>query len=230
MNEPTYIVAGCKPWNRFIFDTVISKFSGKWFYIGDENDLNLEKISILNPRYVFFLNWSWKVTDAIVKAYECVCFHPTDLPYGRGGSPIQNLILCGHNETKLTAFQMTPRLDEGPIYLKEDLSLEGRAEDIFKRFMNVAAMMIQKLILAQTKPSPQQGEAVTFKRRNPSQSAVPSGLSPMALYDFIRMLDAPGYPKAYIEREGVRFEFSNASLSDNGVTAQVFILTPKKSL
>ncbi len=25
--------------------------------------------------------------------FECVCFHMTDVPYGRGGSPLQNLII-----------------------------------------------------------------------------------------------------------------------------------------
>ena len=45
------------------------------------------------PKYIFFPHWSKKVDTKIVNNYECVCFHETDLPYGRGGSPIQNLIL-----------------------------------------------------------------------------------------------------------------------------------------
>ena len=43
----------------------------------------------------------------------------TDLPYGRGGSPLQNLILDNKQKTMISAFKMTERMDEGPIYIKK---------------------------------------------------------------------------------------------------------------
>ena len=44
------------------------------------------------------------------------------------------------------------------------------------------------------------------------------------VYDYIRMLDAEGYPKAFIENEYFRFEFSRATLkSDNSIIADVRI-------
>lgn len=229
MDNQTYIVAGCKPWNRLVFDEVISKFPGRWFYIGDQRELSLGAVQNLNPRYLFFLNWSWRVSDELVNNYECVCFHPTDLPYGQGGSPIQNLISRGHSQTKLTAFQMTPQLDQGPIYFKEDLSLEGTAQDIFLRFMGVASLMIQKMIQEEPKPQLQTGRVTVFKRRRPEESEIPPGLNAKALYDFIRMLDAPGYPKAFVQHKGLCFEFSNASLSEDKILARVSITPLKKS-
>ena len=36
------------------------------------------------------------------------------------------------------------------------------------------------------------------------------------LYDFIRMLDADGYPNAYIKYGKLKFEFSNANYDANG--------------
>ena len=36
------------------------------------------------------------------------------------------------------------------------------------------------------------------------------------MYDYIRMLDADGYPKAFIENEYFKFEFSKASLKTKG--------------
>jgi methionyl-tRNA formyltransferase len=41
------------------------------------------------------------------------------------------------------------------------------------------------------------------------------------------MLDAPGYPKAYIETSGFRIELSNASLSENGVEG-IFRITRRE--
>ena len=56
----------------------------------------------------------------------------TDLPYGRGGSPLQNLIIIrGLKTTKITAFKCVAEIDVGPVYLKKTLSLEGNAQDIY---------------------------------------------------------------------------------------------------
>ena len=55
----------------------------------------------------------------------------TDVPYGRGGSPLQNLILAGHTETKLTALRMVNEMDGGPVYVKMPLKLEGAAQEIY---------------------------------------------------------------------------------------------------
>lgn len=57
----------------------------------------------------------------------------TDVPYGRGGSPLQNLILAGHADTQLTALKMVEEMDAGPVYAKRPLSLEGKAQDIYEK-------------------------------------------------------------------------------------------------
>ena len=57
----------------------------------------------------------------------------TDLPYGRGGSPLQNLIIRGHRDTQLTALKCEENVDEGPVYAKTPLSLSGSAEEILAR-------------------------------------------------------------------------------------------------
>ena len=37
------------------------------------------------------------------------------------------------------------------------------------------------------------------------------------------MLDAEGYPKAFMQHAGARYEFSHAKLSNEGVSASVFV-------
>ena len=66
----------------------------------------------------------------------------TDLPYGRGGSPLQNLIQRGHNTTMLTALRCNEGCDTGDIYLKRSLSLCGTAEEIFIRADTIIEQMI----------------------------------------------------------------------------------------
>ena len=43
------------------------------------------------------------------------------------------------------------------------------------------------------------------------------------LHDFIRMLDAEGYPPAFLECDGFRFEFTRAALYDNRIVSDVKI-------
>src|ERR1700722_6846901 len=155
-----YLVLGCKPWNRRLFDESLRPLPGRWTFADSAEALTLDFVRKLSPRYIFFLHWSWKVPEQIVKQFECVCFHMTDVPYGRGGSPLQNLIIRGHRETKLTALRMTEEFDAGPVYMKEPLSLEGGAEEIYLRAGRLSAEMIDRIVREEMRPVSQEGKAV----------------------------------------------------------------------
>jgi methionyl-tRNA formyltransferase len=223
-----YIVAGCKSWHRRVFGEVLSKLEGEWHYVGEREQLSLENIRALRPRYAFFLHWSWKVPPEILDEVECVCFHMTDVPYGRGGSPLQNLIVRGHRNTKLTALRMTSEFDAGPVYLRRNLSLEGGAEEIYLRACTLSADMIKQIVQDEMQPLPQTGEPVNFRRRKPEESRIAKLDSLEQLHDFIRMLDAEGYPRAFLSHAGYRFEFSRSALYDGRIVADVQITVEPK--
>jgi methionyl-tRNA formyltransferase len=220
---PAYVVASCKSWHKVNYDRISTAYVGDWHWVESPEQL-LECVRRVQPKYVFFLHWNWIVPAEIWAEYECVCFHMTDVPYGRGGSPLQNLILAGHSQTKLTALRMVGEVDAGPIYLKQPLSLAGTAQEIYLRAGELSFEMIRKIVDAEPVPQAQRGEPTFFKRRKPDQSHLPTNSDPKAIYDFIRMLDADGYPHAYIEYGNMRFEFSSAKLSADGVSASVNIL------
>jgi len=223
-SDNAYLVLGCKPWNRRIYNEMLAGLPGNWQFIGSREEFALDVVRKMAPRYIFFLHWSWQVPSEIVDDYECVCFHMTDVPYGRGGSPLQNLILRDHRETKLTALRMTGEIDAGPVYFKESLSLEGNAEEIYLRATRLSATLIKRFMNERPKPSAQDGEVVTFTRRKPQESRIGPQGSLDELHDFIRMLDAEGYPRAFLEHAGFRLEFSRSSLYDGRIVADVKIL------
>jgi methionyl-tRNA formyltransferase len=196
---------------------------GRWHYIDSPADLASSPVNEIRPRYIFFLHWSWKVPDELVNGWECICFHMTDVPFGRGGSPLQNLIVRGHRETMLTALRMTGEFDAGPVYMKERLSLEGGAEEIYLRAGRLSASMIQRIIRSEPKPVPQRGKPVSFKRRKAAESELRSPASLEELHDFMRMLDAEGYPRAFLRHGGFRFEFSRPALYDGRIVADVIV-------
>ena len=230
MRRPSrrYIVAGCKSWNRSAFDQILSKLAGEWDYVGEPEQLSLARVRELRPRFAFFLHWSWKVPPEILDEVECVCFHMTDVPYGRGGSPLQNLIARGHRDTKLTALRMMPEMDAGPVYMKRSLSLEGGAEEIYLRATRLSADMIQQIVRDEMQPTAQTGEPVKFRRRKPEESQIARLDSLEQLHDFIRMLDAEGYPRAFLSHAGYRFEFSRSALYDGRIVADVQISVESK--
>ncbi|MGC1787917.1 MAG: hypothetical protein WA718_14340 [Terriglobales bacterium] len=197
--------------------------AGEWHYIAKREQLSLENFLELHPRYAFFLHWSWKVPPEILDEVECVCFHMTDVPYGRGGSPLQNLIIRGHRHTKLTALKMTSEFDMGPVYLKRNLSLEGGAEEIYLRACTLSADMIKQIVQDEMDPVPQTGVPVNFRRRKPEESQIAKIDSLEQLHDLIRMLDAEGYPRAFLSHAGYRFEFSRSALYDGRIVADVCV-------
>ncbi len=229
MKNKTYLVAGYKPWNHRIFDEIISKSPGRWHFIGNPEQLSLDTVRALSPRYIFFLHWSWKVPDEIIKEYECVAFHMTDLPFGRGGSPLQNLIARGIHETKISAIKVTEEFDAGPIYLQRNLCLHGSAEEIYIRATYKSADMIERIISQDLKPVPQRGKSTVFKRRRPEDSEIRSLHTVHQLYDFIRMVDAEGYPRAFCYYKGFRYELSRATLYDGRIEANVIITRQEDS-
>jgi methionyl-tRNA formyltransferase len=121
----------------------------------------------------------------------------------------------------LTALRMTNELDGGPVYLKRPLSLEGCAKEIFSRASDLIVQMIDELVVNEPKPVMQEGKPTVFARRKPSQSELPTAVTPEGLYDHIRMLDAPGYPNAFLQHGAWRASFTDARLSGNIVEARV---------
>lgn len=184
--------------------------------ISEKRGLTKERLSTFNPQYVFFPHWSYIIPEEIYNSFECVVFHMTDLPYGRGGSPLQNLIVRGHKDTMISALRVTGEIDAGPIYMKTPLQLDGSAEEIYGRASEIIfQIMIPEIINNQPIPMEQQGQVVSFKRRRPEEGELKPGMELSAIYDYIRMLDAEGYPNAYIEFGQNKLQFQQANIKED---------------
>lgn len=208
---------------RDMANRLAQKTGDEFIVIDKPEDLSPERVAEIRPQYVFFPHWSWIIPESIWARHECVVFHMTDLPFGRGGSPLQNLIVRGINETKISALRCVKELDAGPIYLKHPLSLDGTAEEIFQRAALIMEDMIEEILRTRPTPVAQSGPVTVFERRNPEDGNI-AGLTDIhQVYDYIRMLDADGYPKAHLEVGGLRLEFSGADLGDGGLNAKVRI-------
>lgn len=218
-----YIVATIKDWHIDTFNQKKdSDFKG-WVLIQDPKYLTVEFLNDFNPTYIFFPHWSWIVSKEITDNFNCVCFHSSDVPYGRGGSPIQNLIIRGHTETKISALKMVQELDAGPVYCKNPLSLKGAGQEVFERSASIIGDMMKWIADNDPIPVKQEGEPTVFARRKNQDNQLPKEGDLNYLYNHIRMLDVKTYPSSYINYGDFTLDFSDANLNEEFVDARIRI-------
>jgi methionyl-tRNA formyltransferase len=218
-----YVIATNKKWNFPMRDSLEINTGCSFILIKNNEKLTLNLLSKINPKYVFFPHWSYRIPEEVFKNFECVIFHMTDVPFGRGGSPLQNLLERGIYQTKMSALKCVRKMDAGPVYLKKDLSLHGNAEEIYIRAGKIIEEMIVEIIKNNPVPREQTGDVVEFKRRKPEQSDISGLQSIEQIFDYFRMLDAEGYPKAFLNLGDFKLEFSRASLKNGYIMADVKI-------
>ncbi len=209
-----FIICDSKGW--FSLDQELLELN-QVFLIKKKENLDLKELKKVDPKYIFFVHWNWKVKEEIYKNFNCILFHTAPLPYGRGGSPIQNLILKEHTSAPVCALKMVKELDAGPIYSKVEISLKGNLSEIFSRLSAAINKLINEIINDKVRPKKQLGETLFFKRLNEKDNEIPSNIDIKKFYDYIRMLDHESYPNAYIKYGRFKIEFYNANNEKEGL-------------
>ncbi len=221
----SFIILSEKSWNSGLAKELAILTGENWVLISKKESFTKAKLDELGAKKIFIPHWSYIIPAEIFENFECIVFHMTDLPFGRGGSPLQNLIVRGYSETKISAIRVEKGLDTGDVYLKRSLSLEGNAQTIFERANHIVFKMILEIMKTNPIPKKQEGEIVSFKRRTPEMSSIEKLGEMEEIYDYIRMLDAEGYPKAFIETKSFKFEFDSVKKQkDNTLEANVRII------
>ena len=220
------IISTIKKWNIVNAKEFVKKFASKHTIkiIDSKEKFNRFSFDRFKPDYIFFPHWSYIIPDEILQNFNCVVFHMTDLPYGRGGSPLQNLIVRGKETTKISAIKVVKELDAGPIYFKENLKLNGTAQEIYERASKIIFnKMLPRFLTKEIIPKPQTGKVVAFKRRTKGQSEITNCKSINDVYDYIRMLDAETYPNAFIVKDKIKYHFFNPYIKNKELFATVRI-------
>ena len=199
-----YIIVTSKKW---FLENNKKSFTNKFFLINRKKDLNIKLLSKLKPKYIFFPHWSHIVPAKILNEFNCICFHTSNLPFGRGGSPIQNLIKRKIYSTYVCAIKMTNVLDGGPIYCKKKIKLTGSLDKIFMELSKKIMQMMLFILKNNPKPKIQKGKELYFKRLKPKDSKINTKEKLIDIYDKIRMLDHKEYPNAFLKSGKYAFFF-----------------------
>jgi len=214
------LVSQDNQWSRNLFDLLKKDLNHNYFY---SKSCNHEHINNLNPDWIFFFHWGEIVLEEIYKNYRCVVLHTGNLPQARGGSPIQNQILDGIVQSEVNAIVMDKELDAGDIYYSLPITLQGSLLDIWLSISDIAYELIQKCITDNPRPTPQCGEPSTYKRIKNNKIKVDPHKDLCYIYNQIRMVDAEGYPNAYLNINGFKLEFTRAKIEENSIISDVRI-------
>lgn len=216
------VICNSKKW--FHFDDNVA-LRHKVLTCCDRDELTYDKLKQFDADLVFFPHWSWVVDSRIFRSFTCIVFHTAPLPYGRGGSPIQNLIKRGYKESPVYAIEMSAEIDGGGIYARDKISLNGKLSQIFRRLDKAVNRLIAELIDCLPQPQPQTGEIEVFDRLGHEENEISVDSKQADFYDAIRMLDDPSYPNAYIKLKNVVIELSDIDRNDDALICQARIVS-----
>lgn len=208
---PNVLIVTTKPWNINKINFFKNRLKLK--IIADRKNFTKNNIKKIKPDLIFFPHWSWIVDKFFFNNYKCICFHMTDLPYGIGGTPLQNLLIRGKKFTTVSAFRMNGKIDQGPILLKKKMILSGNAESIYIRCSNIVFNMIKAIIKKYPKEKKQLGKKVYFKRILSSHLDADKIRSLSQLHDLIRMRDAPTYINSFLKFKKFKISFFNSKIN-----------------
>ncbi len=152
---------------------------------------------------IIVVGWSWKVPNDIVNSTLCIGMHPSDLPAYAGGSPIQNQVLNGIEETKATLFRLRENFDSGEIIDKEDISLQGHLSSILENICQATSKMLVRFVskFPNNEFTSQPSGGNNVRRLKPEHSKLPNpAMTCKEMWNHIRCREDP-YPNAYFEDE-----------------------------
>lgn len=136
---------------------------------------------------------------------RCYVLHESDLPKGRGWSPLAWQVIRGRKEIKVSLIEMVDKIDSGPICAQSLINLEGHElwDEIHERAAEVKIDLIRRALYGRLYSLAQRGRSSYYSRRSPEDSRINPGKSIESQFDAIRIAD-PRFPP-FFDLRGHRY-------------------------
>ncbi len=138
-----------------------------------------------------------------------IVIHESDLPKGKGWSPFAHQILEGKNEITFSLFEIDEKIDNGPIYFKDILRLNGY--ELFDELKDLQAKKRVEMCLKFVKdhqsmhPKPQLGQESFYPKRTATSSELDVNNTIAKQFNLLRIVDNNNYP-AFFNYRGKRYK------------------------
>lgn len=132
---------------------------------------------------------------------QTLVIHESDLPKGRGWSPLVWQIINGSNTIPISLIDAAEKVDSGDIWKKEFVILEGHevADEINDKVFPVKIKLMDFAIknMDSIRKIPQKGEPTYFTRRKPEDSELDVTKTIGDQFDLMRVADNKRYPSFF---------------------------------
>lgn len=132
--------------------------------------------------------------------------HESDLPKGKGWSPVSWQILEGRKKIPITLFEAARSVDSGVIYLKEYIYLDGT--ELLSKIKQMQGIATQNIILKFLEQMPvgleQEGDSTFYPRRTDKDSELDISKSLDDQFNLLRICDNERYP-AFFRKNGIQY-------------------------
>ena len=136
--------------------------------------------------------------ECLARNENNIVVHASDLPRGKGFSPLQWQILSGENDITLTLFEATEGADNGPAYFKRTVHFDGHellGELRHSLGQAINAMCIDYVQKRATLVAiPQTGRETIYRRRSRKDDELDSSKSLRELFNQFRIADNDHHP------------------------------------
>ena len=136
--------------------------------------------------------------------------HESNLPKGKGWSPLSWQVLEGKSKILVTLFEAEDSIDSGEIYLQKQIKLEGSEliNELRKKqadtTINLCMEFVEKYPDIIFRSKPQNGKSTFYKKRTTFDSKLNPNKTLAEQFNLLRIVDNERYP-AYFDWQGHRY-------------------------
>ncbi len=170
---------------------------------------------------VFVLSYFKILNKTFIKSHKNVLVvHESDLPKGKGWSPLFWQIIEGKNKIPVVLFQVGDVLDSGDIYLKDYITLKGdELYDEIRRLQAEKTIKLCKAFLRRPKGlkvTKQKGKSTYYSRRTPKDSRISPNKALAEQFNLLRIASNDDFP-AFLDHKGSRYILKIYKEGDHGL-------------
>lgn len=188
---------------------------------GDSARLLRDSIEVKDGTAVAFYLGCVKITppQVIARAKRNLVVHASDLPRGRGFSPLTWQIIEGTNRIPVCLIDAVESVDAGPIVYRDWIDYRGDEllDELRGPMGDMHVTLPMRFLVAATPPvgAPQQGVPSVYPRRRPIDSRLDPNKPLAAQFDLLRTVDNEKYP-AWFELRGQRYALKIEKVPGSG--------------
>lgn len=188
---------------------------------GDAARLLRDNAEVEDGTAVAFYLGCVKITPPAVlaRARRNLVVHASDLPKGRGFSPLTWQIIAGINRIPVCLLDAAESVDAGPVIYRDWIDYRGDEliDELRGPMGEMHVTLPMRFLGAATPPQgvPQQGEPSVHPRRRPNDSRLDPEKSLASQFDLLRTVDNEKYP-AWFELRGARYVLKIEKMPGSG--------------